>query len=234
MIDFSCVGSSNLSSPLSRPAIGINISSEDMVTMLQRMQLPAKLTKGLLEVDAPPYRSDVLHACDIMEDVAIGYGFNRIPKTVPKSYTIGKQLPINKLSDLVRASIAEAGYLEVLTWALISKAENFTYLRRVDDGKTAVVLSNPVTVEFDVVRTTLLPGLLKTLSSNVVSPFQLTSIRTLAEGGALPRAPKECLYPFDSLSCRMLCCWTQLQKWELAIAVVWLLCIVTTRPLVLS
>lgn len=54
--------------------------------------------------------------------------------------------------------MARAGYTEILTWALVSRDENFGKLRRPDDGTTAVVLSNPATVEFEVCRTSLLPG----------------------------------------------------------------------------
>lgn len=54
--------------------------------------------------------------------------------------------------------MALAGYTEILTWALVSRDENFAKLRRPDDGSTAVVLSNPATAEFEVCRTSLLPG----------------------------------------------------------------------------
>jgi phenylalanyl-tRNA synthetase beta chain len=40
-------------------------------------------------VDIPPNRSDIFHECDIMEDVAIAYGFNNIEKTMPNLVTIG-------------------------------------------------------------------------------------------------------------------------------------------------
>ena len=75
-------------------------------------------------VDVPPTRADILHACDIMEDVAIAYGFNNIPKTFPDSSTVGRALPINKLSDLVRRELALAGFSEVLPLILVSGNNN--------------------------------------------------------------------------------------------------------------
>lgn len=54
---------------------------------------------------------------------------------------------------------------QVLTHGLCMTAENFEYLGRVNDG-SAVTIANPVNEEYEVVRTTLLPGLLKTLSHN--------------------------------------------------------------------
>lgn len=74
-----------------------------------------------VKVTIPPTRHDVIHACDIYEDVAIAYGYNNIKRTIPKTSTIAQQFPINKLSDLLRYSIAEAGFTEAFTFALVSK-----------------------------------------------------------------------------------------------------------------
>lgn len=102
-----------------------------------------------------------------MEDVAIAYGFNELPKSFPsKSGTVAKPLPINKLGDILRIEAAMAGWAEVLPLILCSHDENFAWLNRKDDGNTAVKLANPKTAEYQVVRTTLLPGLLKTIREN--------------------------------------------------------------------
>ena len=67
----------------------------------------------------------------------------------------GAPLPINHFTDLIRAEVARAGYMEMLTHGLCSTAENFTHLLR--PVGPAVALSNPANVEYEVVRTTLLP-----------------------------------------------------------------------------
>jgi phenylalanyl-tRNA synthetase beta subunit len=54
-----------------------------------------------------------------MEDVAIAYGYNNIPITIPAVYTEGKQQPLNKLTDLLRKEAAMAGFTEILTLALV-------------------------------------------------------------------------------------------------------------------
>jgi phenylalanyl-tRNA synthetase beta chain len=59
-----------------------------------------------------------------------------------------------------------AGWSEVMPLILCSHDENFAWLRRKDDGTTAVRLANPKTAEYQVVRTSLLPGLLKTVREN--------------------------------------------------------------------
>ena len=79
---------------------------------------------------------------------------------------MGKELPINHLSELLRQECAMSGFTEILTWALISHVENFDNIRRADDGRTAVTLGNPKTAEFQECRTSLLPGALKTLGAS--------------------------------------------------------------------
>lgn len=127
---------------------------------------PSSASPDLIDVHIPPTRADVLHQCDIMEDVAIAYGFNRLPRSFPsKSGTVAQPLMINKLSDIVRLEAAMAGWSEVMPLVLCSHDENFAHLNRADDGN-AVKLANPKTAEYQVVRTSLLPGLLKTIREN--------------------------------------------------------------------
>lgn len=149
---------------------GLELSPEEICKLLTKMAYqarPSASSPDLIDVDVPPTRADVLHQADVMEDVAIAYGFNSLPRSFPsKSGTIAQPLPINKLSDIVRMEAAMAGWTEVLPLILCSHDENFAWLNRKDDGTTAVKLANPKTVEFQVVRTSLLPGLLKTIREN--------------------------------------------------------------------
>ncbi len=70
-------------------------STEKIAQLLTRMCLLSQAT-GVgdeIEVEIPPTRSDVIHACDIMEDAAIAYGFNNITRTTPRTYTVANQVP---------------------------------------------------------------------------------------------------------------------------------------------
>ena len=139
----------------------------DWLTKMCYTAKPSSKDANIIEVSVPPTRADVLHQCDIMEDVAIAYGFNRLPRTQPnKASTIAQPLMINKLGDIVRMESAMAGWSEVMPLILCSHDENFAWLNRTDDGNTAVKLANPKTAEYQVVRTSLLPGLLKTIREN--------------------------------------------------------------------
>ena len=149
---------------------GLNLTPQQICKMLTRMSYharPSSSDSNLIDVAIPPTRADVLHQADIMEDVAVAYGFNKLPRSFPsKSGTVAQPLAINKLSDIIRVEAAMAGWSEVMPLILCSHDENFAWLNRLDDGKTAVRLANPKTLEYQVVRTSLLPGLLKTIREN--------------------------------------------------------------------
>lgn len=163
---------------------GLSLSRPKVISLLRQMGLDAFLPTSkhfvaindqeslvmaeddVIHILVPPTRPDILHECDIMEDAAVAYGFNNLKKTFPPTNTVGKPYPPNKLSDTIRRLCAEAGWLEVLPLTLCSHDENFKFLNRVDDGTTAVVLANPKTIEYQVVRTSLLPGILKTIREN--------------------------------------------------------------------
>jgi phenylalanyl-tRNA synthetase beta chain len=131
-----------------RSIIGAPISPEQAASLCSRMMLQGEVVPGATPADAvirvtvPPTRSDILHAADVVEDVAIAYGYNNVARTLPATATTGEQLPINKLSDSLRAEIARAGYDETLTMALVSRDDNYDRMMTKDEGK-AVVLANP-------------------------------------------------------------------------------------------
>jgi phenylalanyl-tRNA synthetase beta chain len=93
-----------------------------MADLLKRMGLSARLINGDKDVvvKVPPTRSDILHACDIMEDVAIAYGYNNLTLTVPRTPTVARQQPLNKFTDLLRSEVAFAGYSEAFTFSLVT------------------------------------------------------------------------------------------------------------------
>ncbi|KDR83613.1 hypothetical protein GALMADRAFT_54916 [Galerina marginata CBS 339.88] len=148
---------------------GLSLTADGVSDLLTRMSLTASVSvsnKDEISVCIPPTRPDILHECDIMEDAAIAHGFNNLPHTFPATSTVAQPLAISKLCDVIRTEWALAGWIEVLPLILCSHEENFEWLNHKDDGKTAVKIANPKSLEFQVVRTTLIPGLLKTVREN--------------------------------------------------------------------
>ena len=84
------------------------------------MQLKGReLSDQIIYVEIPFFRSDILHQCDIAEDVAIAYGYNNIPLLYPEVNAIGNQDNIQKFSELIRYELASFGYCETLNYALV-------------------------------------------------------------------------------------------------------------------
>ena len=159
---------------------GINdIEPEKIVELLEKMELKAKvLNKDEIEVSAPITRSDILHPCDIAEDLAISYGYNNIPKQLTTTKTHGVQQPYNKLTDLFRNEMSMGGYVEFLTMALLSHKDMFTnLLKKERDDKTVQILYSK-TKEFEYIRSSLIPGILKSIEGNKANqlPFKLFEI----------------------------------------------------------
>ncbi|KAI3794057.1 hypothetical protein L1987_36682 [Smallanthus sonchifolius] len=167
---------------------GVSLEANKVAGLLNKMQLHVEQSvtednECTFIVSVPPTRSDVLHACDVAEDVAIAYGFNKIPKQILASL---KPFPLNQFSDLIRTEIALCGYTEVLTWILCSYKENFPMLNRKDDKSTAVIIGNPRSADFEVVRSSLMAGILKTAAHNKDHPkpikiFEVGDVTVLDE-----------------------------------------------------
>nr|CAH0098911.1 unnamed protein product [Daphnia galeata] len=154
--------------------VGINGNADEIADLLTRMCLTATVEgTSSISVKIPPTRHDIIHACDVYEDVAIAFGYNNITKTLPKTNTIASQFPLNKLSDQLRDQLAQAGFTEALTFSLCSEEDIGEKLRKPLNSSLAVHVSNPKTLEFQVARSTLLPGLLKTIAANRKMPLPM-------------------------------------------------------------
>ncbi len=144
--------------------LGIGLNENEIAESLEKMRYYVKKMKGgKIIVSIPPYRSDILHKVDIIEDVAIGYGYNNIKPILPKIATIGKQSELEKLSRKIREIMIGLGFQEILSFILTSKENNFN---KMNIGGKCVEIFNPTSSEYDICRTWLLPNLLKVLSSN--------------------------------------------------------------------
>ncbi|KAM7269278.1 hypothetical protein ACFE04_024775 [Oxalis oulophora] len=150
--------------------LGVSLEAEKVTSLLKKMQLDssANENKTIISVTVPPTRSDILHACDVMEDVAIAYGFNNIPMRKNQVSDV-TGLRLSRFSDLIRSEIARCGYTEVLAFTLCSYKENFAMLNR-KDNNSAVIIGNPRSADFEVIRTSLMPGMLKTVAQNKDHP----------------------------------------------------------------
>jgi len=171
-----------------------HLTEKDICEYLRKMSVPCEVDKNdknKLNVQVPVTRSDIIHECDLVEDLAIAYGYNNLKLEVPKTFYGASEQPVNHLGDLLRLELANAGFTECLNWSLVSRKENFTQMRREEKQGAAlaeqlvrsterpheynpcavpVSISNPKTKDFEIVRTSMIPGILKTLANAKHNP----------------------------------------------------------------
>ncbi len=118
-----------------------------------------------LRVFVPAYRNDVMHPIDLIEDVAIAYGYeNLTPELVP-TFTVGAPRPIEEHAATARRIMTGLGFHQVMTLVLTSEPAAFGKWR-IEPDPRAVRIENPISTEQTICRVSLLPGLLETLAIN--------------------------------------------------------------------
>ena len=160
------------------------VTTDEIVDLLSKMELSSKqLNEKELEVNAPITRSDILHQCDIAEDLAIAYGYNKIEKLNVNTLCHGKPQPYNKLSDLFRNEMAYNGYVEFLNMALLSKKDMFNNLLEENEDEKTAKISYSKTKEFEYVRNSLIPGILKSIEANKAQqlPYKIFELADCVE-----------------------------------------------------
>jgi phenylalanyl-tRNA synthetase beta chain len=149
-----------------RRLLGIPVPDEDVVRILTALSLdPTPAGEGW-DVLVPTFRVDVVREVDLIEEVGRHYGFDQLREAFPPT-TQAAAAPDPRIARdrLVRRLFASAGLTEAVTFGFIERraAEAF-----VDEaGAAAIVpLANPLSAKFDVLRPSLLPGLLETVAHN--------------------------------------------------------------------
>ncbi len=150
-----------------------DLSMADCKNCCERMGLGAEAkADGMLEVRIPAYRYDILHTWDIIEDIAIGYGYDRLKPELPATMLIGEAHPVEERNSAVRELMIGLGYFEVLTFTLTSERKQFELMQR-EKGELAkrssafvVEVASPISSEHTMLRCSILPNLLEILSLN--------------------------------------------------------------------
>lgn len=167
-------------------ALGLSLTAEEQLACMHKMGHEGRVQdKDTILVSVSPLRSDILHECDLIEDLAIAYGFNNLKMAMPPTPTIGHQLVRTKVAELLSYELAMAGFTEVLTWALCSNADNFDNLNRPNDG-SSVQIANSKSADFQAGRVSLLTGLLRCVAGNKAVPLP---IRVFEVGDVILKDP---------------------------------------------
>jgi phenylalanyl-tRNA synthetase beta chain len=144
--------------------LGTTLGDDDVKGCLDPIGFTTTVVSaGQLDVVIPTWRPDSAIEIDVIEEVARMFGYAAIEPTVPRSTLTGGLTRHQKDRRLVRQILAGAGASEAWTTTFVSAGE----LERCGlDPSEAVVVSNPLVADESLLRTSLLPGLLRSLAYN--------------------------------------------------------------------
>jgi len=112
----------------------------------------------------PCYRIDVMHMVDLVEDVAVAYGYNNIEPLWRELPTTGSERSEQRFIDVARELMVGLGFQEVLSYTMTNLDNLFTKMKQ---EKTSLVeIANPKVVTLTCLRNWLLPGIMEFLSNN--------------------------------------------------------------------
>ena len=144
--------------------LGADICRDDMIAYLSRLEIQVEGNQAI----APTFRPDLECLADISEEVARIYGYDKINTVVESGLdVIGKRTDEQIITNLINNAMTSFGYYEIMNYSFESP-KVFDKLKIFEDNalKKAVRIMNPLGEDFSVMRTTLLNGLLQSLSTN--------------------------------------------------------------------
>ncbi|MCX6801337.1 MAG: phenylalanine--tRNA ligase subunit beta [Candidatus Diapherotrites archaeon] len=142
---------------------GLKLNDAKVKELLERARYNVKIDAKKIVVEYSSCRTDILHPVDVIEDLLISYGFNKIVPRQIKMSVIGSQLKEISLFDSARDACVGIGLQEVLTYNLTSKeiqGKNF----HIDEQ--FVEIANPVSLNYGILRKRLAPQLVNFLAKN--------------------------------------------------------------------
>jgi phenylalanyl-tRNA synthetase beta chain len=157
-------------------ALGVELDTEDVVDLCERAGLDAEPRpvgdgETAYDVSIPPYRVDVRHPVDLVDDIGRAYGFNDLEPRYPDVSTVGERTERSRHEEAVRTRLVGLGYEDLLNFHLTSEAELFDRmgLSPADDALGAAppaTIEEPYSEDYTVVRTWALPSVLTVLENN--------------------------------------------------------------------
>jgi len=136
---------------------------------------PSAAANGLvpvLEVTPPSWRPDLTDPADLAEEVIRLEGYENVPARMPRALAGRGLTPRQRLRRSVGRTLAESGFVEVLSSPFASRSDaDLLGLPPEDMRRPAVVVANPLSEDEPLLRTTLLPGLFRVLARNIGRGF---------------------------------------------------------------
>ncbi|RLB19206.1 MAG: phenylalanine--tRNA ligase subunit beta [Deltaproteobacteria bacterium] len=150
--------------------LGTDLSDEAMIGYFRSLHMDvAKKQKGSLQVTPPSFRIDIQREVDLIEEVARLYGYDNIPISSPLiRLAEERDAPELVLRGRMRSLASSFGFTEVITYSFVSpESLQVTGFPGGYQDEKLVRIMNPLSTDQSVMRTSLVPGLLTTLRSNI-------------------------------------------------------------------
>ena len=148
-----------------RRVLGIDLDAQQIIDLLAPIGFEATETKAgeTYEISIPSWRGDCDVEIDVIEELARHYGYNKLGKIVPTSPVHGRLSEIQQRRRLVREIVVGLGASEAMPNPFLAPGE----LANIGLSEAnALHLANPLVAEESVLRTSLLPGMLKAIAYN--------------------------------------------------------------------
>ena len=164
--------------------LGTDFTQEKVIDALTRMGSTVTAQKDGDDVEftlfPAPYRNDFLHEVDIIEDVMIGAGLENFEPETPSDFTIGRLLPITYLSRKAKTLMVGLGYQEMIFNYVGSKKDYIDNM--LIDPKHVIEIANPMSENYQFVRSDILSSLLRaeSKSANAIFPHKIFEIGKVA------------------------------------------------------
>lgn len=145
--------------------LGMKISLEEMLSILNRLQFDVEAANGLLIIDVPTRRQDIKIEEDIIEEIARLFGYDEIPMTLPEgNEQVGGLTPYQAKRRIVRNVLEGAGLYQAITYSLTSDELAQKFALKAEDTTKLLM---PMSEERSTLRQSLIPHLVEAASYNV-------------------------------------------------------------------
>ncbi len=141
--------------------LGKNLSDKEIKDSLERMRYSVEMGNKI-SVRIPPYRMDILHPIDIVEDIAKGYGYQKFDSFLPTKEKIGHSK--SDFREKVQRLLLGLGFFEVTTLTISSPKVQYEMMNI--PKEKYVEIENPITEEGTILRSWLIPSLMEILRKN--------------------------------------------------------------------
>ena len=160
--------------------LGYSLPPNEQVGHLRSIEIDANLEDGVIAAQIPSFRNDLQREIDLVEEVARLAGFDRLPATLPRG-DAGALEPAQAAERRVRRILVGFGLSEAWTSSFGSPAElDMLGLDEDHPARRMVALENPTSDEEPTLRTTLLPGLLRSAARNAAQRAESVALFEVA------------------------------------------------------